>query len=56
MLCKVEINSQFHLENDCYEDYGLPACDYVNLVVGASVSEELFVHLLKHLYLSTRPH
>jgi len=56
VLCKVEINSQLYLENDCYEDYGLTACDYVSLVDGASVSEELFAHLLKHLYLSTRPH
>jgi len=56
VLCKVEINSQLYLENDCYEDYGLPACDYVGLVDGASVSEELFAHLLKYLYLSARPH
>lgn len=56
MLCKVEINSQLYLENECYEDYGLPACGYVSLVDGASVSEEHFAHHLKHLYLSTRPH
>jgi len=56
VLCKVEINSQLYLENGCYEDYRLPACDCVVLVDGTSVSEELFAHLLKYLYLSARPH
>lgn len=45
MLCKAETNSQLYLENECYEGNGLPTCDYVSLVDGASVTEEFSAYL-----------